>query len=473
MSVYHDQNSILIRARELIGKPMRIIDKKGLLSTGKGAIGNLIQENWFGIAVNNTPAPDFPEAGVELKVTPFVVRLKQKRAKERLVCNMIDYCNEYRLVFETSSFWKKCKTMLILTYHHNNALQKSDFLIDDAFIYQFPDIDLAIIKKDWEKIVNAIRRGKAHEISEADTLYLGACTKARDSKVLRKQPFSIIKAKPRAFALKQSYVSQILTDYVYSGKSNPYVIRTFERFTDDNRLDMHEHVIKDLEAFSNVGFEGYIKTLVQPHLGKSIDELKSEFSIDSDSKQINNLIFARILGLHGRLADADELRKAGIVPKTIRRSKNGNIKESMSFPASLFDPFAIVSQSWEDSALYDYFETRKFLFVVFQETIDKTILENVALWNMPQADMDELKKVWEATRKALIEGVKTWVTGKITRNNLPSSSENPVSHVRPHGTNRKDVVLLPDGQYITKQSFWLNNHYIKNQLEALKHTDNP
>lgn len=37
--------------------------------------------------------------------------------------------------------------------------------------------DLKQIEEDWNLIIKKIRDGKAHEISEADTMYLGACTK--------------------------------------------------------------------------------------------------------------------------------------------------------------------------------------------------------------------------------------------------------------------------------------------------------
>ena len=128
MAVYPDEYSVLIKARGIVGSTLKLIDKKGILSTGKGAIGNLVQENWFGIAVNNNPSPDFEQAGIELKVTPFIIKARQKRAKERLVCNMIDFMKEYGQKFETSSFWLKCRKMLILTYEHNSLIPKGGMI---------------------------------------------------------------------------------------------------------------------------------------------------------------------------------------------------------------------------------------------------------------------------------------------------------------------------------------------------------
>lgn len=59
---------------------------------GKGNLGTLIEEHFFGYSANSNQEADFSDAGVELKVTPFK-KLKngQISAKERLVITMISY----------------------------------------------------------------------------------------------------------------------------------------------------------------------------------------------------------------------------------------------------------------------------------------------------------------------------------------------------------------------------------------------
>ena len=37
----------------------------------KGGLGELVEKHYFHYEPNNDPQPDFPEAGCELKVTPF------------------------------------------------------------------------------------------------------------------------------------------------------------------------------------------------------------------------------------------------------------------------------------------------------------------------------------------------------------------------------------------------------------------
>ena len=56
-SKYKTKESVLKRAQEAIGIPMSEIDKTGRISTGKGAIGTVIEESWFGYS------PKWPRCG--------------------------------------------------------------------------------------------------------------------------------------------------------------------------------------------------------------------------------------------------------------------------------------------------------------------------------------------------------------------------------------------------------------------------
>ena len=63
-----------------------------VLKGGKGGLGNLIEEVYFGYAANSDSISDFVEAGVELKATPYEQKKNGKfRAGERLVLTMISY----------------------------------------------------------------------------------------------------------------------------------------------------------------------------------------------------------------------------------------------------------------------------------------------------------------------------------------------------------------------------------------------
>ena len=160
------------------GKGVFIVDPNYNASHGnirrKGSLGELIEEKFFHYKCNNDSRPDFPDAGVELKVTPYK---KNKNgslsAKERLVITMIDYCSVVNERFEESHLWNKAGRILLVYYlYSKDVSDKLDYQIKFAQIFTPPAKDLLIIKQDYEKIINKIREGKAHELSESDTLYL-------------------------------------------------------------------------------------------------------------------------------------------------------------------------------------------------------------------------------------------------------------------------------------------------------------
>lgn len=250
---YLTKEAVFCRAQEIKGIPLRNVDKTGRLTTGKGAIGTVIEESWFGYTPNSESEPDFPEAGVELKVTPYLRGKNGIRAKERLVCNIINYMEEYDKTFETSAFWHKCNTMLLMSYEHLADKPKGDFRIDEAVLFSFPEEDIAIIEHDWETIMEKVRAGRAHELSEGDTLYLAACTKGANASSVRQQPFSELPAKQRAYSLKSSYMTQILNKYIFGNAESPRIIRS-------------------ADVLHAKTFEEYIIDKVKPYYGMTQNE---------------------------------------------------------------------------------------------------------------------------------------------------------------------------------------------------------
>lgn len=446
---YKSKKELLEKAKGCIGIPFKEIEQNPVYKNdkNKGSIGNLIQECWFGRPANSLPTPDFDEVGVELKVTPFIYTKSNKAtAKERLVLNIINYMEEYKTTFETSHFWLKNKTLLLMYYEYIKNISKDDFKIISAILFEYPKEDLIIIKQDWEKIIQKIKDGKAHELSEGDTLYLGACRKgAGGNKDLREQPFNDIKANQRAYSLKQSYMTYILNSYVLKQEKEESVI--------DNEVQLEKQ-----------GFENYIINKIKPYFGKSQKELIKEFNLNQKMKNVNERIVASILGIKGNIAATEEFRKANIILKTIRvEYGDKKIKESMSFPTFKFKE--IIEENWEESYMYNLFSSTKFMFIIFKfDKKGELYLNNIKFWNMPVVDIEEVHKVWDETVKVIKEGIKIINKNGRDFNNLPGQSFNEVSHVRPHGQNRNDCYELPDGRKLTKQCFWLNNTYILNQI---------
>lgn len=462
-----DPISIEMYSQRLIGKTFReIVESDGVqksmmvqqdsaryeisdvpeTSHNKGNLGQIIEERFFHYACNSDSRADFPEAGVELKVTPYRINKNGSlSAKERLILTMIDYFQVVNETFENSHFWNKSKLILLVYYLYMKDIKCNlDYKIGYAKLFTPPLQDVKIIHHDYCIIVSKIREGKAHELSEGDTLYLGAAPKAATSKDRRRQPFSDELAKPRAFAFKSSYMTYVLNNYIATDK------RTYEPIIQEETVD---------------SFEDYVAEKVNEYRGFSVNELCTEFEIDMSKrpKNLEAMIVYRILGIKSN--QAEEFEKANIAVKTIRVGNNDKIKESMSFPAFRFKE--LVQEEWEDSTFGNYLRETRFLFVIYKFDKNNILrLRGCQFWNIPYEDLEkDVRVVWERTKQVIKDGIKVMMVNGKRRNNLPKASENSICHVRPHAQNAQDTYELPDGRQYPKQCFWLNNSYIYKQID--------
>lgn len=94
---------------------------------------------------------------------------------------MINYDEEQDVnkPFTQSDIYKKCRLMLLLFYLHISGVDVIDLKFIYSVLWSLPEKDLLIIEQDYKKIVEKISTGHAHELSEGDTTYLGACRKGQ------------------------------------------------------------------------------------------------------------------------------------------------------------------------------------------------------------------------------------------------------------------------------------------------------
>ena len=415
---------------EAIEMPIELLENV----KNKGDLGSMIERLYFKYEPNSNHGPDFTEAGIELKTTGVK---KQSDgtfvAKERLVLTMINYMGLVKEDWSDSSLMAKCRLMLILFYLYEKGTPVFDrrFVLN-PILFSIPEDDLVVIKRDWEMIQAKVKAGKAHELSEGDTYYLGACRKGSGgpNEKLREQPFPGPDAKSRAFSLKPNYMNLVISGHT----------------TEANALNSEDVIKGGIEAATRKKFE--------PYLGKSVDEiadLQFFYKQGKNDKGYYRNLTMRIIG--GVKQAVPELEKGGIELKTIRVDKNWTPKESMSFPA--FRYMDIVNEEWEDSSFFMKIE-QKFLFVIYRYGEDGILrLENVKYWNMPYSDRREAQRVWQDTKRRVA----------LNARDLPGSTESPVAHVRPKAKNAEDTLITPQGDMVSKKCFWLNKSYIAQQLK--------
>ena len=435
----------------------------------KGGLGNLLEEVYFGYKANSNQEADFTEAGVELKTTPYEVTQKgELRAGERLVLTMINYDGPIEVEFYQSHAWEKMRLILLIYYWRNKQLN-SNLLYKIGFVKMFtpPETDLEIIKKDYAYIVKTIQEGRAHELSEGDTMYLGACTKGATAEKSTVPQYygEKIPARKRAFCFKNSYMTYVLNHYI-AGK------------TSDNSI------LKDANLLREKTFEEILEDIVRRYVGKSDKELCELFEREYNNNKAQwKDLACKILGIRDEYAD--EFEKANIKVKTIRIEENNSMRESMSFPPFKF--MDLVEEEYDDSTLHNYFDETRLFFFVWKKDGDVYRVKGCQLWNMSHTDLEvTVRKEWEQYKHF----IKYWVeftkcidsAGKISfKNNLPNKSDTEIIHVRPHATKaayrfnnseeygnvERDANMLPNGEYMTTQSFWINNSYILEQIKDI------
>ena len=453
-------SSIFEYSKKLIGHCLRDYAPDAVERSGKGGLGQLVEELFFGYEMNNDGSPDFVEAGVELKCTPLKMGIgKEVLIKERLVCGMINYCEDAGKSFEESHFYKKCLLMLILFYLHEKGTSRLDLKFLFSLLWQLPEKDLIIIRNDYRTIMSKIESGNAHLLSEGDTMYLGACRKGQKGDSLERQPFSDIGAPRRAWSLKTSYMRTLLE----------YIKRSGLKATMNHELAVsHPEEVVSLSQLHQHTFDEIILQRFSPHIGKNCNETFQFFNMPMTMAKQKYAIAANAIASDRKYSNVnltEEFEKAGLVMKTIRIEENGNINESMSFEnidyQEVYD-----CDNWTDSRLYELFSNR-FLFVVYKATgnilnlpegqENEYVLSDVFFWTMPQEDLSLAEEYWNDIRRHVLDD-------NITEGVFWKLNDKRKFHVRPKGKDGGERQISPaTGERTAKKfCYWFNKDYVLN-----------
>ena len=475
MELYRTKAEVHNRALEAVGKTVKELNGgEQLGNSHKSGVGDAF-EAWFGKSKDSDREPDMREAGVELKATP----IKQNKngtlsAKERLVLNIINYEEVVHETFEESHFLHKNGTIELGFYRWESGVPKDDFIITDVALYEMSknEVDFAIIKKDWEIIDSYIKKGQAHDLSERLTTYLSPCTKGASAKSVRRQPYSDIMAKQRAYSLKNGYMTYLYNTYVLGNEQSEAIVT--------NPLQILNRSLEDiiLDRFTQ-------------YMGKAQGELMDVFGVNKKSapNSRNPEIVKGMLGLKSDPGQAQEIQKANIKLKTIVVNK-GATQNKEEFKLLDYKIAEVSKETWDESELKELLEDTKFLFIVFEKDGDDEIFKGVKFWEMPHEDIEnKVRYVWEDTVNKLNSGVEiTYNPKKRTTNFLNSSEENilfsKVSASKASyqkGNPNSDRLPVPakwinrpeeveeefQDYYITKQAWWLNKKYMYNVIKDL------
>ena len=452
-SIFEYSKGILNHSLQEAVSPMVIPESKG-----KGRLGVMVEKYFFQYEPNNDTDADFSEAGVELKCTPLKTSRGNKLInKERLVCSMIDYDEDWKYSFRDSHIYRKCALMLVLFYLHQDSIPVHHLKFLFSVLWQLPEKDLLIIEQDYNTIISKIRIGKADELSEGDTTYLGACRKGQSGerdRVYKAEGGIFASAPRRAYSLKTAYMKTILQFVQESGK--PYA-------SNYSALSSQGLITKEELEFKS--FDEILLDRFKPYYGMTYSELCLSLGVDESSSKakyadIVNKIITEKGERGGDYRKSEEFVKSGICVKTIRLRRNGMPKESMSFPAINY--CAVAEEEWFSSTLYDYF-TQRFLFVVFNVVVNGGIEEyslyKAFFWTMPKADLDDAYYYWKNIKDNIL-------ADNYQPDSFYTIKQHKKFHVRPHAANKLDTALAPSGRQVDKYGYWLNADYIKSVIDS-------
>lgn len=441
--------SIFNYSKGLLSKTLREFAWDGYEpKKGKGGLGQMTENLYFLLETNNYAGADFSEAKMELKCTPLKTsKQNDYLIKERLVCNMINYCEVVNEDFEHSHFYLKCQLMLLLFYLYQKNCDNLDLKFIFSVLWKLPEKDLLIIRHDYEVIIDKIKQGKAHELSEGDTMYLGACRKGQKEDSLMAQPNSPEGAPRRAFSLKMAYMRTIL-DYVIKSGENAI-----------SNIVIEESELVTSKSLRKHNFDEIILSRFKPFLKKNYEDIANIKNVNISNNPKNKFaMIANAIASSEKCVNvnrSEEFLKAGLTMKTIRIQANGNIKEAMSFENIDYIEVA-ECDDWFESRLYELFSSR-FMFVVFKEQHngkEDYILDDVFFWTMPQYDLVWAKEYWEHIRNNVL-------ANHISEEYWWKGTDRKKFHVRPKAQKAKDLAPTPDGKGAKKFCYWFNNDYVK------------
>lgn len=364
---------------------------------------------------------------------------------------MINYETDYLYEFENSPLMKKSQQMLIVFYLHEEDTDPLDFKILKVEKFTIPPEDLPTIREDYYTIIDKIKQGKAHQISESDTTYLAACTKgAGKGKDLRKQPFSKELAKQRAFSFKQKYMT-VYFNNIYGKQS-----------------------AEKLNIPGNMSLSAYIHNILSPFIGMTTKEIEKKIgynpskNISEDKAYLQRLV-SKIFGIKGTNLDKiEQFQKGNIKFKTIRIRQKKSDNQDMSWPN--IDFHEIKDVDFEDSSWHEWFAETKYLFVVFQDTNEGTILRKHLLWNAPSEMLEALETLynhikWQLQNNDIQIDIEINSKGQeVWKNNLPGKGFVPYFQIRPKGNKGSEFTTLPDGRKFKKQCLFLNKENLHSLL---------
>ncbi|UJF21465.1 DNA mismatch repair endonuclease MutH [Shewanella sp. OMA3-2] len=179
------------------------------LKRDKGWVGQLIEME-LGAIAGSRPEPDFIHLGIELKTIPIDQKGKPLETTYVTVAPLTDI---HGLTWEQSVVFHKLQSVLWVPIEGERHIPVGQRRVGTPLLWSPSTAEMALLKQDWEEIMEKIALGKVDNITARHGEVLQLRPKAANSHTLTESigPDGTIQlSNPRGFYLKIPFTQQIL-----------------------------------------------------------------------------------------------------------------------------------------------------------------------------------------------------------------------------------------------------------------------
>ena len=208
-------DELMLRCQMLVGKTLgQVAGEVGMtvpadLLRHKGWVGSLL-ESVLGADAGNKAEPDFMHLGVELKTLPLN---KRGQPKESTYVCTVSMQQTGELDWHQSWLKRKLSTVLWLPVEAESDIPLAERYIGQAWLWQPSPEQEAVLRRDWEELMDRIVLGGQSDITAREGEYLQIRPKAANSRVLTVGVSSEglkEKVNPKGFYLRAAFTRLLL-----------------------------------------------------------------------------------------------------------------------------------------------------------------------------------------------------------------------------------------------------------------------
>lgn len=483
---FFTKDEVEVKMKNIINKTLGEVDVNNVFekTVGKpkitGIAGDVIEQSVFNYPQDSKQEADLSIDGLstELKVTGIRPSKKNQNlfeAKEPMSITAVSINNIIHEEFENSKFWAKVQNTLLVYYEYASddrvfSYEYKRFPIRAYQFHTFHGIEKERLKHDWVLVRDfIININKEYECPEKEYYRL--------SSELRPNLLYLDTApkypNPPRFRLKRSVVSRILQEHM----NNIQI----------EKLSCKYVSYKDIDIKCN--------HLTMTYRGLKISDIERKLLLSSNlEKKINKAvaepIISRMFGAQSmKLNNIDLFRSSGIIGKSIVLNSKGARTEDTKLFKIDFEEWLKEGAIFEESMIYEYFKNHQFLFIVFKECREKSLMcENIFQGFKRLAFTDEfidtiVKDIWHQVRNLINNNLleeeiiylrdtnkpRVNASGNIMTNiNFPKAKDS-VIFLRGSGKDSDNKPLKINGISMYNQYIWIKGIYLVELLKEIEY----